>query len=138
MSLNKVMLIGRAGKDAELRAVSNGNQTASFSIATSEKYKDKVTGELKEKTEWHNIVMWGNLAVVAGKYVKKGDQVYIEGPLRHRSYEKDGVTRYVSEIVANTLTLLGSKKQGDTSPVSSSSIEQPVTAGGMEGDDVPF
>lgn len=142
MSVNKVILLGRAGKDAELRSIANGSQTASFSLATSEKYKDK-TGKLVENTDWHNIVAWGKTAEIAGKYIKKGDQVYLEGRLRHRSYEKDDVTRYVTEVVVDTITLLGNKRQGDGSTASPGAGEpayqesQPVTAGGGT-DDLPF
>ncbi len=92
-SLNKVMLIGRLGKDPEIRAISSGAKVANFSIATDESYKDK-DGVKHEKTEWHNIVIWRGLAEVVEKYVKKGDLIYIEGKLTTEKYEKDGVTKY--------------------------------------------
>lgn len=105
--VNKVIILGRVGKNPEVRNLDNGGVVANFSVATSERYKDKTTGEKKETTEWHNIVLWKNLAEIASKYLNKGDQVYIEGKLRTRSWEKDGVTRYTTEIVGDTMTLLG-------------------------------
>ena len=107
--VNKVILVGNLGKDPEVRHLENGTPVASFSIATSETYKDRTTGERKTNTEWHNIVLWRGLAEVAEKYLHKGDQVYIEGKLVTRSWEKEGVTRYTTEIVGSTLTMLGSK-----------------------------
>src|SRR5215212_3656236 len=107
--VNKVILVGRLGKEPEVRNLDNGAIVANFSIATSESYKDKTTGDKKEVTEWHNIVLWRGLAEIAQKYVHKGDLVYIEGKLRTRSWEKDGVTRYTTEVVADNMTMLGSK-----------------------------
>lgn len=109
--LNKVMLIGRLGKDPELKTAGSG-QVCNFSVATSETWKDKSSGEKKEKTTWHNIVIWGSLADVASKYLHKGDQVYLEGKIETRSYEKDGITRYVTEILVNNMTMLGGKSSG--------------------------
>jgi len=128
-SVNKVIVLGRLGRDPEVRSLDNGNMVANFSVATSETYKDKSTGEKKEKTEWHNIVMWGKAAEIAQKYLKKGDQVYIEGKLQTRSWEKDGVTRYTTEVVGNTLTLLGANNN-------SGSSEGNVSSDGS--DDLPF
>jgi len=110
--VNKVILVGRLGKDPEVRHLENGTPVASFSIATSESYKDRNSGERVEKTEWHNVVLWRGLAEVAEKYLHKGDQVYIEGKLQTRSWEKEGVTRYSTDIVGNNMTMLGSKGQG--------------------------
>jgi len=110
--VNKVILIGRLGKDPEVRNLDNGAVVANFSIATSESYKDRTTGEKKEITEWHNIVLWRGLAEIAQKYVRKGDMIYIEGKLRTRSWEKDGVTRYTTEIVADNMTMLSPKTGG--------------------------
>ena len=98
--VNKVILIGRLGKEPEVRNLENGAVVANFTMATSESYKDKVTGEKKEVTEWHNIVLWRGLAEISQKYLHKGDLVYIEGKLKTRSWEKEGVTRYTTEIVA--------------------------------------
>jgi single-strand DNA-binding protein len=110
--VNKVILVGNLGKDPEVRYLENGAVVANFPIATSESYKDRTTGERKEQTEWHNIVLWRGLAEVAEKYLKKGNQVYIEGKLRTRSWEKDGVTRYTTEVVGDNMTMLGSPSGG--------------------------
>jgi single-strand DNA-binding protein len=107
--VNKVILVGRLGKEPEVRNLDNGAAVANFTIATSESYKDRTTGEKKEVTEWHNIVLWRGLAEIAQKYLHKGDLVYIEGKLRTRSWEKDGVTRYTTEVVADNMTMLGSR-----------------------------
>jgi single-strand DNA-binding protein len=107
--VNKVILVGRLGKEPEVRNLENGAVVANFTMATSESYKDKVTGEKKEVTEWHNIVLWRGLAEISQKYLHKGDLVYIEGKLKTRSWEKEGVTRYTTEIVADNMTMLGSK-----------------------------
>ena len=107
--VNKVILVGRLGKDPEVRNLDNGAVVANFTIATSESYKDKTTGEKKEITEWHNIVLWRGLAEIAQKYLHKGDMVYVEGKLRTRSWEKEGITRYTTEIVADNMTMLGTR-----------------------------
>ena len=107
--VNKVILVGRLGKEPEVRHLENGASVANFPIATSEVYKDRNTGERKEQTEWHNIVLWRGLADVAEKYLNKGDMVYIEGKLRTRSWEKDGVTRYTTEVVGDNMTMLSPK-----------------------------
>lgn len=116
--VNKVILVGRLGKDPEIRHLENGSTVANFSMATSEVYKDRQTGERREDTEWHNVVIWGKLAEVAEKYVKKGDMIYIEGKLKTRSWEKDGVTRYTTEVVANSMTMLGGGSQQQSQPSS--------------------
>lgn len=110
--VNKVILVGRLGKDPEVRNLENGVTVANFSLATSETYKDKTTGDKKEVTEWHNISLWRGLADVAAKYLHKGDLVYIEGKLRTRSWEKEGVTRYTTEIIGDNMTMLSSKPGG--------------------------
>ena len=99
--INKVILVGRLGRDPEVRYTQDGSAVASFSIATSEEWKDKNTGEKKERTEWHRIVAWRKLGEICGEYLSKGRQVYVEGKLQTRSWEKDGVTRYSTEIVAS-------------------------------------
>lgn len=113
--VNKVILIGRLGKDPEVRNLDNGVSVANFTMATSESYKDRTTGEKKEVTEWHNIVLWRALAEISQKYLHKGDLVYIEGKLRTRSWEKDGVTRYTTEVVADNMTMLGSRGSSGSS-----------------------
>jgi len=125
--VNKVILLGRLGKDPEVRTLENGAMVANFTLATSEVYRDRNTGERKESTEWHNIVLWRQLAETASKYLHKGDQCYIEGKLRTRSWEKEGVTRYTTEIVGDALTLLGSRRD-DSSPSSSPSAAAPNAA----------
>lgn len=114
MSLNKVMLIGNIGRDPEVKTLdgNNGSQkVATFTLATGEKYKDR-NGELREKTEWHNIVAWRNLADICEKYIRKGMQVYIEGRIRTRSWQdKDGNTRCTTEIMADNLQMLGKKEE---------------------------
>ncbi|NQY68836.1 MAG: single-stranded DNA-binding protein, partial [Flavobacteriales bacterium] len=106
-SVNKVILIGNLGKDPEVRHLENGAVVANFSIATSESYTDKNTGQKVENTDWHNIVVWRGLAEVVEKYVKKGHKVYIEGKLKTRSWQdKEGNTRYTTEVVADEMTML--------------------------------
>jgi len=108
--INKVILIGRLGKDPDVRAFEGGTKKASFTLATSEVYKDK-EGKKVEQTEWHNIVCWRNLAEIAEKYLTKGKQIYLEGRLRTRSWEDNGVKKYVTEIEASTFTMLGTKQE---------------------------
>ncbi|MDF1114778.1 single-stranded DNA-binding protein, partial [Escherichia coli] len=96
--INKVILVGRLGKDPEVRYIPNGGAVANLQVATSETWRDKQTGEMREQTEWHRVVLFGKLAEVAGEYLRKGAQVYIEGQLRTRSWEDNGITRYVTEI----------------------------------------
>lgn len=115
MSLNRAQIIGNCGKDAEVRMVGE-NKVATFSVATAEKYKDSKSGEWKENTEWHNIVCWRHTAELAEKYIRKGTQLYIEGKIRTRSWEKDGEKRYVTEIVADTIQLLGKKEESAPTP----------------------
>lgn len=146
--VNKVILIGRLGKDPEVRTLENGAMVANFTMATTEVYRDRVSGERKETTEWHNIVLWRQLAETASKYLHKGDQCYIEGKLRTRSWEKEGVTRYTTEIVGDSLTLLGSRRDGGGAPQTSGQPGQsqdkpetqessaPPASGGS--DDLPF
>ncbi len=117
--VNKVILVGNLGKDPEVRHLESGVPVASFSVATSETYKDRTTGERKTVTEWHNIVLWRGLAEVAEKYLHKGDQVYIEGKLRTRQWESDNGTRYTTEVIGDTMTMLGSRpktEDGYTAP----------------------
>lgn len=141
--VNKVILVGRLGKDPELRTLENGTTVANFSLATSETYKDKTTGEKKEMTEWHNVVMWKKLGEIAGKYLSKGSLVYIEGKLKTRSWEKDNVTRYSTEVVGEQMTMLGGGKSasGSGAPTASESNtkneHEPAVAGGGS-DDLPF
>lgn len=142
--VNKVILIGNVGKDAEVRYIDNGTAVATFSLATSETYTAK-NGEKVTTTEWHNIVVWRALAEFAGKYIQKGRQVYVEGQLRSRSYDdKDGNKRYVTEILANTVQLLG-RKEGNggapadySKPETSSVSETNDFEASDAADDLPF
>ena len=109
--INKAILVGNVGKDAELSNLPSGQQVAKFSLATSRSYKDN-GGEQKEETDWHNIVAWGKLAEICGKYVQKGKQVYIEGRIQYRVWEgNDGQKRYSTDIIANEVQLLGGKSR---------------------------
>jgi len=128
--VNKVILIGRLGKDPEVKTLDNGTKVASFSLATSEKYKDKSSGEMVETTEWHSITMWRQLAELAEKYLKKGKEVYLEGKLQTRQYEKDGVTKYATNVVVHQMQFLGGKN--DEPGAAPSGAEE----GG--GDELPF
>lgn len=111
--VNKVILIGRLGKDPEIRNFENGGMIANFTMATSEVYKDRTTGEKKEITDWHNVVARiPQQADVIQKYVKKGDMLYVEGKLRTRSWEKDGQTRYTTEVIVDNFTMLTPKGTG--------------------------
>lgn len=112
MSVNKVILIGRLGKDPETRYMPNGEAVTNVAIATSENWKDK-SGEKQEKTEWHNLVFYRRLAEIAGEYLKKGSQVYVEGKLQTRKWQtKEGQDRYTTEIIVNEMTMLGGKSSG--------------------------
>lgn len=142
MSVNKAILICSAGKDAEVRMVGE-NKVATFSVATNEKYKDSKSGEWKENTEWHNIVCWRHTADIAEKYIRKGTQLYIEGKIRTRSWEKDGEKRYVTEIVADSIQLLGKKEESAPTPAVHQRPQHQTTplVGGVvepEDGDLPF
>ncbi|HXS51023.1 MAG TPA: single-stranded DNA-binding protein [Usitatibacter sp.] len=108
-SVNKVILIGNLGRDPETRYMPDGAAITNISVATTEVWKDK-NGEKQEKTEWHRVAFFGKLAEIAGEYLKKGSQVYVEGRLQTREWEKDGVKRYSTEIVANAMQMLGSRQ----------------------------
>jgi len=130
MSVNRVHLIGRLGQNPEIRTTESGNTVANFSVATSEKWKDK-NGNKQEDTEWHRIVIWGKLAEVVEKYVKKGDMLYLEGKLKTRTWEKDGVTRYATEIHAYSMQMLGGKNE-------TSALQETGGSNSAEQDDLPF
>jgi single-strand DNA-binding protein len=147
-SLNKVMLIGRLGKDPEIRYTAENTPVANFTLATSETYTKN--GEKVEQTEWHNIVVWRSLAEIAQKYLHKGKQVFVEGKIRTRSYDdKDGNKRYMTEIIADNLTMLGSREDGgsqeggngngyqSSAPRQQSAAPQPTPQVPMD-DDLPF
>ena len=110
-SVNKVTIIGNLGRDPENRYLPSGEQVTSIAVATTDRWRDKATGEQKEATEWHRISFFGKLAEIAGQYLKKGSQVYIEGRLRTRKYtDKDGIDRYAAEIIADRMQMLSGKQ----------------------------
>ena len=116
-SVNKVMLLGNLGRDPEVRTFPNGDSVCNFSIATSTSWKDKATGEKKEKTEWHNIVMYRKLAEIAGEYLKKGSSVFVEGSLQTRKWQtKEGQDRYTTEVAADTMQMLGGRENRNSEP----------------------
>jgi single-strand DNA-binding protein len=142
MSVNKVILVGNVGRDPETRHLDKGVAVSRFSLATTESYTSK-TGEKVSTTEWHNIVAWRGLAEVIEKYVKKGSQLYIEGRLRTNSYEKDGVKHYATEILADTMHMLGRREGQAEMSGQSTQTDQLQTVSEPdfsqpEEDDLPF
>lgn len=148
--INKAILVGNLGRDPELRYTSSGTAVANFSIATTERWTSK-DGEKQERTSWHKIVAWGRLGEVCGEYLKKGKQVYIEGQIEYREYEdRDGVTRYVTEIKAREMQMLGRKGDEDAEGADPNRDEQyggpypqdgPSSGGegaSITDDDIPF
>lgn len=138
MSVNKLIIIGRVGKDSEMRQIASGGVVTSFSVATSEKFKDK------EETTWHKVVVFGKLGEICGQYVKKGMQVYVEGKVSNRTYKnKEGKDVYLSEVVGNVVQFLGGKSSESSSEVSSE-ISNPVSvleqqgSGSLADDFIPF
>lgn len=144
MSLNKVMIIGRLGQETELKYTPSGSAVCNFSVATSEKWNDKTTGQKQEKTEWHKIVVWGKLAELCHQYLNKGSQAFIEGKLQTRSWEdKDGYKRYTVEINATTVQFLDAKPSTDKPQQSLPTNEKPKdyevqTNANFANDEIPF
>ena len=151
--INKVILVGNLGKDPEVRYSPSGQAVANVTIATSESWKDKNTGEKQERTEWHRIVFFGRLAEIAGEYLKKGAQIYVEGRLQTRKWQdKEGQDRYTTEIVANEMQMLGSRggagapadhsfnqdTSANESPNSGGRAPAKAPAGADFDDDIPF
>ena len=139
--INKVILVGNLGKDPEVRYLEGGIAVANFPIATSETFKDRTSGEKKTITEWHNVVVWRGLAEIAEKYLKKGNQVYIEGKLRTRQWQdKDGNNRYTTEVVGDNMQMLGGKRDDSTPSQSNapSQSEPPIDKSNDIADDLPF
>jgi len=148
MSVNKAILVGNLGKDPELKYTPSGTAVCTFSLATTERYKDK-SGQTQDKTEWHNIVVWAGLAEICGKYLTKGKQVYIEGRIQNRSYDdRDGNKRYVSEIVASEMQMLSrAGEQGGGGPAAGGNRPASASPQGASrdeesqfnpDDDIPF
>ena len=134
--LNNAQIIGHLGRDPEVRYMPNGDAVASFSIATTEKWKDKQTGEFKEQTEWHRISAFGKLAEIVERFLQKGSLVYVSGKIVTRKYtDKDGVEKYTTEIRANEMKMLGGKASGDRQDA-----PKPSPAGSIDDmdDDIPF
>jgi single-strand DNA-binding protein len=151
--INKVILIGNLGRDPEVRYSPSGQAVANVTLATSESWKDKTSGEKQERTEWHRVVFFGRLAEIVGEYLKKGAQVYIEGRLQTRKWQdKDGNDRYTTEIVANDMQMLGSRSgagqpsdsfnQDQSYPADKAGVKSeaksPAAAGADFDDDIPF
>lgn len=110
-SVNKVIIVGNLGRDPETRYMPSGDAVTNINVATTDRYKDKQSGEMREATEWHRISFFGKLAEIAGQYLKKGSQVYVEGSLRTRKYtDKDGIEKYATEIRAETMQMLGGRQ----------------------------
>lgn len=137
--LNQVQIIGHLGRDPETRFLPSGEAVANFSIATTEKWKDKQTGEQKEHTEWHNISTFGRLSEIVGQYLHKGSLVYVSGKLKTRKYQKDGQDHYATSIQCQELKMLGGKPStsGSSQQQSNSSPQQGSGFENME-DDIPF
>jgi len=149
--VNKVILIGNLGQDPEVRYMPNGNAVANVTLATSETWKDKQSGEPQEKTEWHRVVFFRRLAEIVGEYLKKGSKVYIEGRLQTRKWEKDGQDQYTTEIVADQMQMLDSRGEGAARASSAGhgqpqtfqhnqqqSAPAPANDDGQFDDDIPF
>ncbi len=140
--INKVILVGNVGKDPETRYMPNGKAVTNFSLATSDGWTDKQTGDKQERTEWHNVVLFEKLAEIASQYLRKGSQVYIEGSLRTRKWQdKEGKDRYTTEIVGREMQMLGGRSGGSGGGASESSApastSPPADDGGFD-DDIPF
>ena len=146
--INKVILVGNLGQDPEMRYTADGRPIATFSLATSESWKDKTSGERRDKTEWHRVVVFGKLAEICGEYLSKGKQVYIEGKLQTRKWQgQDGQDRYTTEIVVDqrgTMQMIGSREGGGSRPAAGGSgahpdqgYAQPPYPNDQE-DDIPF
>lgn len=138
-SLNKVMLIGNLGKDPELRYTTSGVAVATFTMATSESWKDQ-DGNAQERTEWHNIVAWRKLAEICGEWLRKGKKVYVEGRIQTRSYDdkNTGAKRYITEIVADQIIMLDGRPAGSAQESASAPVESEPATAGVKEDDLPF
>ncbi len=141
--LNKVLLIGNLGRDPEMRSLPSGQPVANFSLATTRKWKDR-DGNRQEQTEWHNIVVFGKQAEIAGQYLTKGKQVYIEGRLQTRNWEKDGVKHYRTEVICDNFQMLGGGRGQGADAGAGAAPSAPEGEGGFGGggaaedDDIPF
>ena len=144
--INKVIIVGNLGADPETRYMPSGSAVTNLSVATSEQWKDKQTGEQKERTEWHKVAMFNRLAEIAAEYLRKGSQVYIEGKLRTRKWQdRDGNDRWTTEVIADEMQMLGGRGGGGSAPMSSDSGPGGGSSGGPPQsppddfeDDIPF
>ena len=141
--VNKVILVGNLGQKPEMRYTATQTAVANLSIATTESWKDKESGENRDKTEWHRVVFFGSLAEIAEKYLDKGSSVYVEGKIQTRKWQdKDGNDRYTTEVLGNQLTMIGSKSSSDSSNQTDSSSNTPFpdddSGEGLSDDDIPF
>ena len=140
--VNKVIVVGNLGQDPETRYMPSGSAVTNLRVATNESWKDKKTGEQKDRTEWHSVAMFGRLAEIAAEYLRKGSQVYIEGKLRTRKWQdKDGNDRYTTEIIADEMQMLGGRSGGGAPAMSDSppaSAPPPKPSGDDFDDDIPF
>ena len=141
--VNKVILVGNLGQKPEMRYTATQTAVANLSIATTESWKDKESGENRDKTEWHRVVFFGNLAEIAEKYLDKGSSVYIEGKIQTRKWQdKEGKDRWTTEVLGNQLTMLGSRNSSDSSEEVSNSSDAPFpeddSGPGLTDDDIPF
>lgn len=140
-SVNKVILVGNLGRDPEIKVFPSGDQIANVTIATTDKWKDKATGEQREAAEWHNLVFIGRQAEIAGQYLKKGSQIYVEGSIRTRKWQdKDGNDRYTTEIRVGNMQMLGGRPGGEQPAPRQQRAAQPAQGGGFEDmdSDIPF
>jgi single-strand DNA-binding protein len=136
-SVNRVTLIGNLGKDPEVRYTTDGKAIANITVATSESWKDKTTGDKQEKTEWHRVTFFDKLAEIVGQYLKKGSSIYLEGKLQTRKWkDKDGQDRYTTEIVGKEMIMLGGKKDGESS--APSKAPAPSAPADFDDSDVDF
>ena len=137
--VNKAIIVGNLGQDPDTRYMPSGSAVTNISIATSEKWKDKQTGEPRERTEWHKVTMFGRLAEIAAEYLRKGSQVYIEGKLQTDKWQdKDGNDRYTTKIIANQMQMLGSRQGQSQSAPSSQPAAPPQSNSDDFDDDIPF
>ena len=140
--INKVILVGNLGQDPEVKYTAGGAAVTTLSLATSESWKDKDSGQDQERTEWHRVVLWRRLAEIAGEYLKKGSKVYIEGQLQTRKWEQDGQTRYTTEVIGRDMQFLDSRGRGSQdnsyNDMNQDMGSQDVPDSGITDDDIPF
>jgi single-strand DNA-binding protein len=141
--INKVILVATVGKDPEVKYMPSGGAVVNLTAATNESWKDKQTGEKKERTEWHRLTFYNRLAEIVGEYVRKGQQIYIEGRLRTRDYEKEGQKHYVTEIMVDEMQMLGGRggagdRMRDEAPSRAPAAAAEPAGGDFQDDDIPF